>query len=81
MQEDIDYNKIVSIDEFEDEIENKIKGVVTLLDSLYISKESGYGEWDRHTCLVLSEMLSNVLIETEVVKENILYTNKLLLGE
>lgn len=77
MDLEIDYQKLVDIEDVENDIEDKLKGVVTILDSF--SMEQDYNQWSKYSMLVLCDTLYKVLEDTKEIKEQITYTRKLLL--
>lgn len=77
MDSEIDYQKLVDIDDMENNIEDKVKGVVAILDSFAMEKD--YSQWSKYSMLVLCDTLYKVLEDTKEIKEQITYTRKLLL--
>lgn len=77
MDLEIDYQKLVDIDDIKSNIEDKVKGVVSILDSF--STEDDYNQWSKYSMLVLCDTLYKVLEDTKEIKEQITYTRKLLL--
>lgn len=77
MNLEIDYQRLVDIDDIENDIEDKVKGVVSILDSF--ATEQDYNLWSKYSMLVLCDTLYKVLEDTKEIKEQITYTRKLLL--
>ena len=75
---ELDFSKIANDEDIEMEIEPKLKGLIFILDSLFLVGNAGEHKFQKEGFFALHSLTSSILNDVDELKENVEYMYQLI---